>query len=886
MNKYQDLRDLFTNYFVALGHKSVESSSLIPHKDPSLLFVNSGMVQFKDIFLGKEEPKFATATTVQKSLRAGGKHNDLDNVGYTARHHTFFEMLGNFSFGNYFKENAIEYAWNFLTKEVNLDKNRLYITVYHTDDEAFNIWKKLTGFSDEKIIKISTNDNFWSMGDTGPCGPCSEIYYDYGDSVKGGLPGSEDQDGDRFVEIWNLVFMQFNQEKGKPLEKLAKPCIDTGMGLERLVSVLEGKTNNYDTSLFSQLISNSREILSDKNEENLVAHRVVADHLRATSFLISDGILPSNEGRGYVLRRIMRRAMRYLHQINPNESKMHELFDKLQDLMGRQYPELSKNSELIKNTIKLEENGFRETLARGMKMILDEFKVGSINEISSQKNPIISGDFAFKLYDTYGFPFDMTADIMKRVGGVVDEKGFENAMLEQKNRSKGTFGGHGDQKESQIWLEIAKKLDSTCVLEDMNQVSRMTDDVLKSRVLAIVKNGENVDFIGKNQSMSSDEIWILLDKTCFYAESGGQCSDIGYISSNDEKTAIIDVQKVAGKLVIHKLKSANFDIKVSNEYEISVSKTHRENTAKNHTATHILQAALKSILGQTVSQKGSEVTSEKLRFDFNFSRQLSSDETGKIEAFINDIISQNLSVESVVDKKENIEKHNAIANFGEKYGDEVRIVKIGENGIASSELCGGIHVKNTASIGFFKIISERSVGSGLRRIEAITGNFAMSYLCEKSKLLSDVQAKLSCNEDEIISKIQDLVSNFAKCQKEIENLKTINAINTTVFQEIKSKDGKIINIAKFENLNAMAKNIMFALGDKAKENSVLIGYFSENNSKILAVFSKNAKSACELICEVTEKLDGKKSGGGTEKFAMGKIDAEFNILHSFFWHKD
>jgi len=805
MNKYKDLRNLFTNYFVNLGHKSLPSSSLIPYEDPSLLFVNSGMVQFKNIFLGLENPKFKTVTTIQKSLRAGGKHNDLDNVGYTSRHQTFFEMLGNFSFGEYFKENAIEYAWNFLTKEIKLDKNRLYFTVFHTDDEAFNIWKKITGFSDDKIIKISTNDNFWSMGETGPCGPSSEIFYDYGDSVFGGPPGTENADGDRFVEIWNLVFMQFNQEVNKPLEKLTKPCIDTGMGLERLVSVIEGKTNNFDTSFFSDLILNSRYILQDNKPENLIAHRVIADHLRSISFLIADGILPSNEGRGYVLRRIMRRGMRYLHQICPNDKVMYKLFDKLNDLMSYQYPELSKNAELIKNTIKTEENTFQETLSKGMKIILDEFKVSNINEIHYSKIKNLSGNFAFKLYDTYGFPIDMTLDIMKRVNGKVDIEGFENAMQEQKNRSKANTGSFGDKKDDKIWFEIAKNLNPTELLEDMQNPMRIMQNSTNVRVLKIIKNGEIMEEILKNSTKSTDEIWVLFDKTCFYPQSGGQAGDFGAMKNKtSEEVLILDTKKVANTLVIHKISDINFDIKNECEYEIIVNKN-RLNSQKNHTATHLLQASLKKVLGNDISQKGSEVTNEKLRFDFNFNTKLTQLQIEEIENIMNNFISQDLKINSIIDIKENIEKHNAIANFQDKYGEEIRIIKIENNkNLISSELCGGMHVNSTKDIQFFKIISEKSIGSGLRRIEALTGVAAINYLSQKEKILLQIQNKLQCSDNEISSKIEDLILNNIAMQKQISNIE-INQYSSQNFEKIPYKNFNFCFV-NLKNFNLTYKN--------------------------------------------------------------------------------
>ncbi len=865
-DKYQQIRNLFTDYFVKLGHASVKSSDLIPYNDPSLMFVNSGMVQFKNVFLGLETRDYKTATTVQKSLRAGGKHNDLDNVGYTARHHTFFEMLGNFSFGEYFKENAIEYAWNFLTKEVNLNKDKLYITVYHTDDEAVKIWKKISGFSDEKIIKINTNDNFWSMGDTGPCGPCSEIYYDYGDKIFGGLPGTKDQDGDRFCEIWNLVFMQYNQTLDKNGEKimspLAKPCIDTGMGLERLISVLEGKTDNYDTSLFSNLIGNSRDILCDNSEKNRVAHRVIADHLRAASFLIAEGVLPSNEGRGYVLRRIMRRGMRYLHQINPNKTVMHELFDELARLMGSQYPELTKYKNLIKSTIEYEENGFKDTLARGMKFLDDE--ISSADVLKK-----FSGAKAFKLYDTYGFPLDMTKDILRGYKIELDEKEFDSVMQEQKKRSKANWGGTGDEKDEKIWFEIAEKVKSNFVGYESFSFS--------AKILGIVQGSEILQNIS---AKSGDEMYIILDNTPFYPLGGGQMGDVGHISiqSNSSKEIqVLDTQKYADdKIIAHKVKIlSEVNLNINSEVFVQIDQEIRLKRAQNHSATHLLNAALRKVLGSHVVQKGSLVSEDFLRFDFSNPKAMAKSEILEVENLVNTWIRQAISGNTYEQSKEIAEKSGAVATFGDKYGDIVRVVNFGD---ISLEFCGGTHVKNTGNIGVFKIISECSVASGVRRIEAFTGEKAVAYLSNISEAMLDIAGKLKIsldlqninNNNEILKEIEDLILNNKKFSEQIEVLKIKDLLLNNVAKI--STPGCNFYIPNFSGIaGANVKNIMFKFGEKYPE-SVVIGIFKVGEGASIAIFSdvKNF-SATQLVHFISTACDGVKSGGGTEKFAMSGV---------------
>jgi alanyl-tRNA synthetase len=770
---YSKVRSQFIDFFKQHEHQYVQSSNLIPSNDPSLMFTNSGMVQFKNYFLNIEQPNFLNATTAQKSVRAGGKHNDLDNVGYTARHHTFFEMLGNFSFGGYFKEKAIYYAWQFLTQEVCLNKDKLYITVYHTDDEAYNIWHKLTGFGDDRILRISTNDNFWTMGDTGPCGPCSEIYYDYGDSVAGDKPGTAGSEGDRFVEVWNLVFMQFEQTATGNIP-LAKPCIDTGMGLERLVSVIEGKTDNYQTSLFQGIISNIKDTYNVNSNNFDTNYRVIADHLRAMNFMIAEGMLPSNEGRGYVLRRIMRRAMRYAHQMDAKNPKMHQLCNYLRTQMSNIYPEISKHSTLIENTIKNEEESFKETLGRGLKIL---------DDVMPNKNGTLAGDIAFKLYDTYGFPLDLTEDIMRRGGGSIDIDGFNTAMAQQKQRGKASWQGTNQEQNSKIWHDIKDLLvQSGHNLDEYISISKNLRDQatpshipsFKAQILAIV----NED--GQQTSVTGDNVYIVVNGTTFYPEGGGQVGDHGdaWVLQGDKEPwliQIIDTKKEAGSLLVHKV---NIPLDKQVDLSSTINFTRRpENIfaiARHHTATHLLQAALRKVLGNSsevpadsISQKGSHVNSDRLRFDFSFNRRMTDDEIIKVEDYINNIIRKHINVYAKEVNKAEAEAMGAMALFGEKYGDTVRVIHVGElvdlhNGttqnlcdqktyefsisnmgyithttrrwyeVVSIELCGGTHVKNTSEIMHFKIISEKSVASGIRRIEAIAGYAAIDYLNNKA----------------------------------------------------------------------------------------------------------------------------------------------------------
>ncbi len=794
---YKQIRSQFLDFFKQKDHLILPSSGLIPHNDPSLMFTNSGMVQFKNVFLGLEKPQYKNVTTVQKSLRAGGKHNDLDNVGYTARHHTFFEMLGNFSFSEYFKEQAILQAWEFLTKEIGLPKEKLYVTVFYNDDEAFNIWKKVLG-TEDRIIRIESNDNFWSMGDSGPCGPCSEIFYDYGDKVAGGKPGTPEQDGDRFVEIWNLVFMQYNQENGvkTPLKQTA---IDTGMGLERLVSVLEGKTDNYDTSLFLSLRKGIAENYNcDAFGKENTACKVVADHVRAISFLIAEGVTPSNEGRGYVLRRIMRRAMRYLHQIDPENAKMHTIVDFLDSQMGEAYHELRRAVPTIKDVIATEEQNFKQMLDRGLKILNDNID-----------GAILGGETAFKLYDTYGFPLDLTQDILRAKNIAVDVDGFEKALEKQKEMSKAAWKGSGEVADDKIWFELKEKFGETPFLGYEKTVG-------KAKVLAIVGD------------------WVVFDKTVFYPEGGGQIGDTGFIGKmsgqNDESLSIeeatkswssyevVDTKKFADTIIAHKIKG-NFDLCIGQQYDLQVGIFKRPETAKHHSATHLLQAALQRIVGSHVAQKGSKVEPHRLTFDFSHGKALTPEEIAKVENDVNEKISQQLDVSCQNMPKLEAEKLGAMALFGEKYGDEVRVVNMQD---ISVELCGGTHVKNTGFIGSFKIISESSVASGVRRIEAKCGQALTKYL-----------------EDQIAIKNQEIAASAEQKKqqaKEIEKLQIGFSIKNT------KTDGDIIIIEeKFapnivrEAVISVAKNNPHAIviGVSINENGAtyIVDIGSEGNKE-------------------------------------------------------
>ena len=698
--KINSLRDSFISYFVKNGHKHVHSSPLVPQNDPTLMFANSGMVQFKNVFTGLEKTDFNRAVTAQKCIRAGGKHNDLENVGYTLRHHTFFEMLGNFSFGDYFKDDAIDYAWRFITSELGINKDKLCVTIYHDDEQAYNAWKKITGFSDDKIIRISTKDNFWSMGETGPCGPCSEIFYDHGENYIGKPPSEADETGDRFVEIWNLVFMQYEQVDSENRIDLPRPSIDTGMGIERIAAVMQGTNDNYQVDSILEIINHSKELTKNDSENLISSHRVIADHLRSSCFLIADGVLPSNEGRGYVLRRIMRRAMRHVHILNYNDLLMHKLAPTLISNMKMSYPELERAESLINETLKYEEQRFRDLLSRGIKQL--DTMIDNLNG-----KTILNGQSAFKLYDTYGFPIDLTQDILRNKKIEVDIDDFKKCLEDQKEKARSNWTGSGGTATDKIWFELNKSLSPT---EFLGYTSEKTE----GSIISIIKEGVLVDSLHNGDNGS-----LILNQTVFYAESGGQIGDTGTIEADNFEFEVSDTQK-KGNLYVHHGKVIRGDIKKGTGAHLSINSARRSSCKTYHSATHILHQALREVLGDHVTQKGSLVSFDKLRFDFSHHKSLSESEISKIEQISNTVIEEGSDVETQIMTPDDAVNAGALALFGEKYSDEVRVLKIGKmrNKTFSIELCGGTHVENTSQIGKLKIVNESSVASGVRRIEA------------------------------------------------------------------------------------------------------------------------------------------------------------------------
>ena len=707
-----DVRTQFLDFFASKGHAVLPSSSLVPHNDPTLMFANAGMNQFKNIFTGVETPAAPRAATAQKCVRAGGKHNDLDNVGYTARHHTFFEMLGNFSFGDYFKEQAISHAWELITKVWGVQKEKLCVTVYHTDDEAFALWKKIAGLPDDKIIRIATNDNFWAMGDTGPCGPCSEIFYDHGDHIPGGPPGSPDEDGDRFIEIWNLVFMQFDQRDKDTRVALPKPSIDTGMGLERVTALLQGVHDNYDIDLFKTLIAASQEFSKNNDAKFKASHRVIADHLRSSSFLLADGVMPSNEGRGYVLRRIMRRAMRHAHMLGCTTPLMYQLVPTLVAEMGGAYPELQRAQPLIQEMLKLEEEKFKQTLERGLKL-LDEARAG----ISAGKT--FPGDVAFKLYDTYGFPLDLTQDILRGDNIAVDLDGFTKSMDEQKAMARAAWKGSGQSTTAGLWFDIKERTGATEFLG-------YAMDSAQGEITALVKDGIEVSELKAGESGQ-----LLVNQTPFYGESGGQVGDNGSIQGANGAADVTETSKPLDGVHVHAVTVKTGVLKVGDTVELAIDRTRRDSIRANHSATHLLHAALRHQLGDHVTQKGSLVDATRLRFDITHPKQVTREELNQIEVEVNHYVAQATPATTKLMSQEDAIAAGAMALFGEKYGAEVRVLAMGKTDDGqdfSVELCGGTHVGNTGDIGLFKIISEGSVSSGVRRIEAVTGANVLDYL--------------------------------------------------------------------------------------------------------------------------------------------------------------
>ncbi|MDT7535827.1 alanine--tRNA ligase [Sphingobium sp. SA2] len=860
MTSTNDIRRSFLDYFGANGHTIVPSAPLVPHNDPTLMFVNAGMVPFKNVFTGLETRPYKTATSSQKSVRAGGKHNDLDNVGYTARHHTFFEMLGNFSFGDYFKEQAITHAWTLLTKEWGLPADKLTVTVYHTDDEAFALWKKIAGLPDHRIIRIPTKDNFWAMGDSGPCGPCSEIFYDHGDHIWGGPPGSPEEDGDRFVEIWNLVFMQYEQEANEIVSELPKPSIDTGMGLERIAAVMQGVHNNYDTDTFKALIEASGAITRTATDgDHQASHRVIADHLRSTSFLIADGVLPANEGRGYVLRRIMRRAMRHAHIIGAKDPLMYRLVGSLVSEMGAAYPELVRAQPLIEETLLREETRFRKTLENGLRL-LDEATV------DLAEGGTLPGETAFKLYDTFGFPYDLTEDALRSRGLGVDRTGFDSAMAEQKAAARAAWKGSGDKASDEIWFDIAEKAGNT-------EFIGYSSTVGEGEVQAIVKDGANVD-----SATVGDSVIILTNQTPFYGESGGQMGDTGRISTQGGLIANVeDTAKPLGRLHAHRATIEAGSVKVGDTVQLTVDVDHRDRVRANHSATHLLHAALRHRLGGHVTQKGSLVAPDRLRFDFSHPESLTHAQIAQVEADVNAQIRHNEEVTTRLMTPDDAIGAGAMALFGEKYGDEVRVLSMGRGDDAnySVELCGGTHVRATGDIALFKIVSESAVSSGVRRIEALTGEAARLWLADRDDKLRQSAAALKTTPEDVPTRIAALVDQSRRLERELAEAKKALALGgggaaqaagpeqvgnvSFLGQVIDGLDPKELRGIVDGNKKALGSGVSAILAVVDGRATIAVGVTDDLTGTL---------SAVDLVRIGVEALGG-KGGGGRPDMAQG-----------------
>ena len=879
-----EIRNTFLKYFEKNDHKIVESSNLVPNNDPTLMFANSGMVQFKNVFTGLEKRDYKRATTSQKCVRAGGKHNDLENVGYTPRHHTFFEMLGNFSFGDYFKERAIELAWNLITKDFGLDKNRLYFTVFNEDEEAFKLWKKISGLNENRIIKISTSDNFWSMGETGPCGPCSEIFYDHGDHLKGGLPGSKDQDGDRYIEIWNLVFMQYEQVSKDKRIDLPKPSVDTGMGLERMAALLQGTHDNYKTDHFLKLINSISETVKVKpNENNLSSFRVIADHLRASSFLLAEGVLPSNEGRGYVLRRIMRRGMRHSHLLGSKEPIFFNIFKTLLDEMSKNYPELKRAESLIKETLKMEEEKFLVLLERGMKILDDEI---------SKIDKVLPGEVAFKLYDTYGFPLDLTEDILKNKSLKVDNTKFDEMMKKSRELAKKNWKGSGDSSVSEIWFNLKEKIGPTEFLGyETNQA--------EGSVTAIIKDDKEIQ-----QLKEGEEGQIILNQTPFYGESGGQVGDKGTITSGENEFEVTDVQKKIGNLFVHFGKVSKGTIKLKDNVELKINTERRQNIRAYHSATHLLHESLRRTLGTHVMQKGSLVAPDRLRFDFSHMKPITDEEMKKIDENVNKFVNSKTEVVTrLMTPEEGIEQ-GAMALFGEKYGDEVRVVFMGEEGnkYFSTELCGGTHVKNTGEVGKFKVVSQSSIAAGVRRVEALRDKQLEEYLKSKDKMSSLSSQK---NEETIkslsseitklggkpIKKSDDLKITIKELTKQLEEITVKSILSDKKKNIVKDQNIKKINI-RFQKVDDLPFKELRRLVDQGKKDikeGIVVIYAIKDDKIGLAVGVTDSLTkkydAIKFVKSGSEILGG-KGGGGRSDFAQAggvhsnKIEESFKKIKS------
>jgi alanyl-tRNA synthetase len=865
VSSVNDIRHAFLSTFGDAGHEIVPSSPLVPQNDPTLLFVNAGMVPFKNVFTGAETRPYVRATSAQKCVRAGGKHNDLDNVGYTARHHTFFEMLGNFSFGDYFKEQAIEHAWDLLTNVFALPKDRLLVTVYHTDDEAAGLWRRIAGLDDDRIIRIATADNFWSMGDTGPCGPCSEIFYDHGPEIPGGPPGSPDEDGDRFVEIWNLVFMQFEQHEDGSRTDLPKPSIDTGMGLERMATVLQGIHNNYETDLFRALIEASvEETGRAARGDDLPAHRVIADHLRASSFLIADGVTPSNEGRGYVLRRIMRRAMRYAHGLGRTEPLLARLVPVLVNEMGGAYPELRRAQELVVDTLRVEEERFADLLDRGLKLLRDETdKLPQGGELP--------GEAAFKLYDTYGFPLDLTEDALRREGYGLDTEGFEAAMARQREMARANWSGSGDSGVEKIWFDVLSEKGAT---DFIGYVHESTEGIVD----AIVLDGARAE-----TASAGAEIQFVCNQTPFYAESGGQIGDAGTAHTDGAKLVITDVRKGAGKLHVHHARVEEGTLKVGDTIALEVDGGRRAKVKRNHSSTHLLHAALRHRLGNHVTQKGSFVGPDGFRFDFSNNSAVSSDDLEAIETEVNEVIRQNAEARIALMPYDDAIEAGAMALFGEKYEEEVRVLRLGDD-LAdpakpySMELCGGTHVERTGDISLFVITSESAVASGIRRIEAVSGEGARRYLKTQAAAATEAAGLLKVKPDALTERVASLTEEKKRLEKELLAAKKKAAMGGGAKPATEDIGGVTFTGQVLDGIPAKELRGLIADAKKASDTAVAAFISTVDGKASVSVGVSDGLtdrlSAVDLVKIAVETLGGKGGGGKPDLAHGGGPDAD------------
>ena len=865
MQSTNDIRAAFLDYFAHTDHVIVPSSPLVPRKDPTLLFTNAGMVQFKNVFTGVETRDYVRAASSQKCVRAGGKHSDLERVGYTARHHTFFEMLGNFSFGNYFKETAIELAWNLLTKELGIDRDRLLVTVYHEDEEARRLWKKISGLEDKRIISIATADNFWMMGDTGPCGPCSEIFYDHGEAIPGGPPGSAKEEGDRFVEIWNLVFMQYDQLAPGKREPLPRPSIDTGMGLERLAAVLQGVHDNYDTDAFRTLIEASAEVTGTSIAgTHAVSHRVIADHLRSSTFLIADGVLPSNEGRGYVLRRILRRAMRHAHLIGCKDPLLWRLVPALVSLMGHAYPEIVRAEALVTETLRHEEARFRQTLERGLRLLAEE-------TAKLKSGAALPGEIAFRLYDTYGFPVDLTEDALKAEGRGVDMKAFDDAMEQQRQDARASWAGSGEAATETIWFGLRERVGATEFLG-------YEADVAEGMVVALLRDGKEVDV-----AKAGEEIALITNQTPFYGLSGGQAGDIGMVRSPAGLNFLVeDTLKKLGDLHVHVGRVDAGEIRIGDVLEMEVATDHRARLRANHSATHLLHAALRDRLGAHVTQKGSLVAPDRLRFDISHSKALTPEDILAVEAEVNRKIRQNSEVTTRLMTPDEAVGEGALALFGEKYADEVRVLSMGEEAgkSFSVELCGGTHVRRTGDIGSFKITGESAVASGVRRIEALTGEMAEAFVTKEEAHLHEAAALLKVAPDALVVRIGSLTDERKRLERELQQARRDLARGGGIAGGDGEKEGGVRNI---EGCNYLARLLK---GVPAKELRPMADDLKKQvGSGVVAIVGIGEEDKVSLVVgvtdDLTDRLDavdlvktgasamGGKGGGGRPDMAQG-----------------